>query len=102
MQMPIASTTMLMVIFGAGASFDSVSPAHFGPRGDEHYKPPLAKDLFHAGPVQGSAVEQFPQCRPLLPRLRRAASDGASVERELEAIQSESDQLPSHHRMLNA
>ena len=43
---------MLLVIFGAGASYDSVpflSPA-IGAGADEEFRPPLAKDLF--GPRQ--------------------------------------------------
>ena len=40
--------TMLMVVFGAGASYDSV-PAH--PVGVEDIRPPLAKDLFQDRPI---------------------------------------------------
>src|SRR5437870_684652 len=91
-----------MVIFGAGASFDSVDGHNFGPDVPLDHQPPLAEGLFAAGRVQGSAVERFSQCRALLPRLRKAVEEGVLVEHELEAIRSEADNMPSHQRMLTA
>ncbi len=75
---------MLMVIFGAGASFDSDpnDPADglskAGPR------IPMARDLFWSG--YGPYAARFPACQGLLRRLRAAAP---AVEAELERIRIE-------------
>lgn len=93
---------MLMVIFGAGASYDSVSPADLVPRVDPALRPPLAKDLFANGPVQGDAINRYQQVRAVVPRLRAASTEGPTIERELEAIQAEAKSMPTHYQILVA
>jgi hypothetical protein len=74
----VYSDGMLMVIFGAGASYDSspIYPPDSGPpwatSNDEHNafnRPPLAKDLFANRPLFLEALELFPQCKSIVPRL---------------------------------
>lgn len=85
---------MLMVIFGAGASYDSApsyppNVLHSAPN-LETWRPPLAKDLFadrhHAF---GAIVDKYPKLTHVLPSLRQP-SNGRSVEQVLESYQLES------------
>jgi hypothetical protein len=90
----------LMVIFGAGASFDS-SPTYTpgivppGASPTDHHndfnRPPLAKDLFANRPLFIDALEAFPQCKPIVPRLRAPAviSGQMSIETLLQEIEEE-------------
>ncbi len=91
---------MLMVIFGAGASFDSVPHRPPGMSFHEReYRPPPANELFGDRPQFASAMEQFPKCLALIPHLRKA---GISVEQELEKLQTEAEEDPERHRQLAA
>lgn len=80
---------MLMVIFGAGASFDSdpyrrpqkpdVRPAH-----EQSQRPPLACQLFDKREAFTSARSRFPWMKPVVGRLREACK--TNVEAELNAL----------------
>lgn len=106
---------MLMVIFGAGASFDS-APAYrpvYPPEGSGlqnfavaapprddggPWRPPLAKDLFldhHR--VLGDIVAKYPKLTHILPYLREP-SNGRSVEQRLEALLEEGRDNPESQR----
>jgi hypothetical protein len=86
---------MLMVVFGAGASYD-VRNRGFPPGpGDPNL--PLASQLFH--PVYGPFAVTYPACQPLMKRLRAA---GSNVEQELESIRSEAVHRPGLTRQLEA
>ena len=61
---------MLMVVFGAGASYDSVPNVPIRSDGP----PPLAQHLFDDRPVFNAAIARFRECRPLVSRLRDLAS----------------------------
>jgi hypothetical protein len=82
---------MLMVIFGAGASFDSYSPmparADLSTRGQftnfPWHRPPLASELFSSIHEFHKLTEQYPMCRGVLPRLR---SPHKSLEEELQEL----------------
>ena len=91
---------MLMVIFGAGASYDS-SPSDL-PNSNKwkDRRPPLANELFEDRPAFGPVVSRFPRCQPIIDRLRRRGE--ASVEQVLEKLQQESDNNPDRHRQLAA
>lgn len=95
---------MLMVIFGAGASYDS-SPhfpppqpqsgqQNFGPpptpsNPREAWRPPLTKDLFlDANGKFGAIVLTYPRLRGILPFLQQP-QNGRSVEQQLELYQNE-------------
>jgi len=92
---------MLLVIFGAGASFDSSSsfPASSSPGLDERL--PLAKDLFSDRPLFVEVRRKYPACHPIIPRLRKAGV-GKAIERELAAMQDEGKMSPDRLRQLAA
>ncbi len=92
---------MLMVIFGAGASFDSLDD--YRPRGSphEHIRPPLADELFQKRGIFDPWIAQYPQFASVVPRLRRLAED-ATLEHELELMRSEATTDAQRHIQLNA
>ena len=83
-----------MVIFGAGASYDSFAKAPPGTALIGAYpqqrtvgnRPPLAKELFDVR--FGEYYGLFPECRPIVSLLQQS---DISVEAELEKLQSRSD-----------
>jgi hypothetical protein len=84
---------MLMVIFGAGASYDSVPsrpPASYSRRNNDEpdlrFRPPLANELFDDEMISIGNISQFSQCLPIVPYLQRR--DGKSVEVILEHLRS--------------
>src|SRR6266852_4410000 len=105
---------MLMVVLGAGASYDSsqayrpvypggggyASFASTAPRPDDEgpWRPPLAKDLFldrhHA---LGGIVTNYPKLSHILPYLREP-SNSRSVEEILESLQEEGKDNPESQR----
>jgi len=76
---------MLMVIFGAGASYDSFAGAL--PPAYPLVRPPLANQLFDQR--FGDDYSGFPQCHPVIPFLQQP---GANVESVLEGLQQEAQQ----------
>jgi hypothetical protein len=94
---------VLMVIFGAGASFDSVDPrksryAEF----NSGLRPPLANGLFQDGAAYNAALTAFPQCRALIADQLRLLPDGALLEDRLEQLQQEAETRPYLRRELAA
>jgi hypothetical protein len=104
---------MLMVILGAGASYDSAQAYqpvqssggsqnfgvsalpidHGGP-----WRPPLAKDLFmDRHNALGDTVQKYPKLSHILPYLREP-SNGRSVEQMLESLQEEGRGNPESQR----
>jgi hypothetical protein len=88
---------MLLVIFGAGASFDSVP--HLPPRSTpfELDRPPLANELFANRPTFVDAMDQFPDCKALVPLLRK---DGVMIEKELASFREQGKSFPQRYRQL--
>ena len=78
---------MLMVVFGAGASFDS-SPDYPPPVSVsiEQSRPPLANRLFENRPIFVDALDRFYQCKPIVPKLRGEVS----IEAVLGSIEEQS------------
>ena len=82
--------TVLLIIVGAGARFDSDwrrpdGPTYTFARSHDlgiHWRPPLAKDLFDEDRF-GGYVARYPPSQSLMDRLRKAAP---AVEQELERI----------------
>jgi hypothetical protein len=100
-----------MVIFGAGASYDSspTYPPGQGPPGsgaqhDDFYRPPLAKDLFANRPLFINALNHFSQCKTILYRLRdpEVIRGNVSVESLLQEIEREADTYPRGKQELAA
>jgi len=103
-----------MVIFGAGASYDSSQAyrlqsigggghSSFGgtpqpPDQSKPWRPPLAADLFR-DPTHafGHIVQRYPKLSHILPHLREP-SHGRSVEEELEFLQAQANGHPERAR----
>lgn len=90
---------MLMVVFGAGASFDSApsfpdnSPSPLSELSGGRIatsRPPLADQLFDERPQFAEILHQFPACHGVVSRLRKRIGD-KSVEQVLETLQAEAD-----------
>lgn len=90
-----------MVIFGAGASYDSAPFQPPGRASDLPERPPLADQLFDDRPVFADGVGKFPQFKPILPHLRNRPA-GKSVERVLKDLQAEAYNNPQRYRHLAA
>lgn len=96
---------MLLVILGAGASHDALSPDMQDELtvGDmTEYRPPLAKDLFASRKSFGAVLDKYPQCAALVGELRRRIAEGAALEEELERLLEEAEKHPLIHRGLTA
>lgn len=76
---------MLMVILGAGASYDSVPQEDWGSlqKRSEH-RPPLAAELFQNRTPFSEALARLPAAAPLIGELRRAISRDEPVEEALQ------------------
>jgi SIR2-like protein len=104
---------MLMVIFGAGASFDSsptypLGAAPPGASSEDHHnafnRPPLAKELFANRPLFIEAIDHYPQCKTIVPMLRAHAitSGQRSIETLLQEIEEEAKTYPQGRQELAA
>jgi len=89
----------LLVIFGAGASYDS-APA-FPPSTRPYERPPLANELFQNRPTFVEMMQKFPECQPIVPWLRDLPS-GTTVEQRLEEFQADVATHPQRQRQLTA
>ncbi len=90
---------MLLVIFGAGASYDSCSSLRVSGTGVEHERPPLADQLFNARPQFRAALSQFPKGRYVVSRLENPLP-GSTVEHELELLQAQAKDDPERPRQI--
>jgi hypothetical protein len=91
---------MLMVIFGAGASYDSWSsfPPEQMPRTSDIFRPPLAKELFLPYEPYRKTSEVYVRCQPLIPFLESRDN----VEEILERFSIEAEQDAERRRQLLA
>jgi len=91
---------MLMVIFGAGASYDSWStfPPDRMPRENEVLRPPLAKELFLYCEPFRKISKAYARCQPLIPYLESQDN----VEEILEQFRIEAEQNVERRRQLLA
>ena len=107
---------MLLVVFGAGASYDSVPHARpsnppsgaqtdFSPTSPyvapklEEDRPPLANQLFDNRPIFVDAMRRFKDCMAIAPYLRKP---GISVEQELARLQGQAEKFAHVHREIAA
>jgi hypothetical protein len=94
---------MIMVIFGAGASYDSAPdfpPNEF----KRHYpqcrnRPPLATELFLNDGIFSDSLKRFPQCNPIIPYLR-SVPKGRTIEEVLGMLQAEGESDPERKRQI--
>jgi hypothetical protein len=89
---------MLLVILGAGASYDSV-PAYPPPARLE-YRPPLADDLFDNREHFRQAISVLPKCQSIVPLLQRR--HGLSLEQRLQELAGEANEYPMRYQQLMA
>src|SRR6266699_6928498 len=97
---------MLMVVFGAGASYDSSAthpPPSPGGMPDQyrHSRLPLGDYLFEERPLFSPILEQFPRALDVAQRLRLLLH-GQNVEGVMEQLRTEADGDPRRHRQLAA
>jgi hypothetical protein len=94
---------MLTVVFGAGASYDSI-PSRPPGRHEEPqtrwYRPPLANELFGDREIFADAISRFDRLQPVIPRLRHTA--GKNVETALRKLQDEATDYPERKKQLMA
>ena len=90
-----------MVIFGAGASYDSLgdkTPRLAKRAAYDDIRPPQAKELFEMRGPFGPAIVEYSQFRQLIPRLRATTN----IEHELEILRSEQEGDPQRYVQLHA
>jgi len=95
---------MLLIIFGAGASYDSVlhlrpDPPTFRAAKSiepEHFRPPLANQLFDDRQLFVQTMGAYPDFRPLVNLLR----GDVQVERQLATFEEEAKTFPVRQRQL--
>ncbi len=90
---------MLLVVLGAGASYDSV-PASPPAEATIESRPPLSDGLFENRPVFREAMGSFGECQPIVPLLQRR--HGRSLEEVLQSLVLEAPQYPERYRQLAA
>jgi hypothetical protein len=90
---------MLMVVLGAGASYDSAVEVP-APLGDAEYRPPLTDHLFTNRATFLPIRASFPQIDPVIGRL--VNRDGRTVEQVLRELQNEAADNPVRHQQLAA
>lgn len=92
---------MILVILGAGASYDSVAASPAGtPASAEWPRLPLADQLFALRSPFRTVSEAYPEIQAILPNLPPRAS--GSVETALQAMAGEMDRHPERGRQLLA
>jgi hypothetical protein len=79
---------MLMIILGAGASYDSYASRPPRSETKEPHRPPLADELFEDRPKFNELLERFNKCQEILPQLREQ-SNRKALEAYLERLREE-------------
>ena len=87
---------MLLVVLGAGASYDSAPSKH---PDESTYRnlmgrPPLANQLFADRPDFGNVMNKYPKVLDIAPRLRHLQGE-LSIETVLQGYQSETLEYPN-------
>ena len=92
---------MILVILGAGASFDSYAARPPGTAWiHEDVRPPLAEDLFSNFKF-AEALSKFPDCYPIVPYLQ-AIPKGQTIEQMLEKLEQEAQTYPQRKKQMAA
>lgn len=92
---------MLMVILGAGASYDSIPSRSVGVSPADPARPPLADALFEARESFERILRQTPLVMPIAPELQRRPAD-QSVEDVLARLAGEATTYPHRESQLAA
>src|SRR5262245_5584857 len=92
---------MLLVVFGAGASTDSINPDVLPVQAD--LMPPTAARLFSYRESFDKALRNdYPMAVNAVQHLRERIAKGAPIERELARLQNESDDYEDDRRAMVA
>jgi len=91
---------MLLVILGAGASYDSVPAYPPVESSVTQGRPPLADGLFENQPIFREGMSRFPSLHPIVPLLQRR--HGLSLERKLQELVREAQEYPERHKQIMA
>lgn len=83
---------MLLVILGAGASYNSAPPSARGPV--TTWRPPLAADLFVDTPEYVEILGHHRHAAPIVAQARWALTRGEPLEQLLELLRDEADRYP--------
>jgi len=97
------SRAMILVVFGAGSSYDSVPsrPPNIYSRVQLANRPPLANELFLPNEaVLADNLTKFPQCHAIVPYLQVAGAE--TLESTLERLQNEGEKDPERKRQIAA
>jgi SIR2-like domain len=95
---------MILVIFGAGASYDSCPTLPVkglnsqAIRNQRPERPPLAAELFYNNDIFSQPLRQYWECNPIVPYLRDIPS--GSFEEQLDKLQEESRTDPIRIKQL--
>jgi len=79
---------MLMIVLGAGASYDSVDPNVYD-LDNKGWKPPLADGLFTPNKQFASRARAINHAPEAVHQLRRAVANGEDVEAAMDVLQTE-------------
>jgi hypothetical protein len=90
---------MLLVVVGAGASYDSVPEPGFA---SGAYRPPLADHLFDNKPEYARHLSRYTYASAVASRARMAISPGHPLERFLESLRDEEGADPIRAKQLLA
>ena len=91
---------MLLVILGAGASYDSVPAYPPAESSGTPGRPPLADGLFENRPLFREAMSRFSNLHPIVPLLQRR--QGLSLEQKLQELAREAQHYPARYKQLMA
>ena len=90
---------MIMVIMGAGASYDSV-PSYRPHQPDNPYRPPLAERPVFDRATFRKLLSPIQACHPIVPYLRTPGAE--TIEQRLQALQSEQEVRPVRFQQIAA
>ena len=94
------NAAMLMVVFGAGASYDSAPSLPVLAGYPHQFRPPLSNELFQNRTAFASIASRYPQMLPIVPYLR--ALGEKSVEEILEELEIEGQNFVKRRAQLLA
>jgi hypothetical protein len=93
---------VLVVILGAGASYDSVDLKSARIEEDDEDRPPLADQLFDSRPYFGQCIDRYPPLAEIVGELRVRLSQGQNLETLLERLQDDASNWARRHQQLAA
>jgi hypothetical protein len=90
-----------MVVFGAGASYDSL-PDYIPESGlFNEERLPLANQLFENRSSFAKVLDNYAQCKPIIPYLRNNKNE-KSIEQRLQFLLTEADEYPERRKQISA